>query len=248
MRNLFIGAIALLTMTLQAVPLHADTSVLYSTSGGDASLQASALFSFDGASTLKVTLTNTSTVATANNVHVLSAVFFSTTQTLTPVSAALGAGSTFYWGTTTPTTTNLGGNYQYVGGSSDLVSAVGFNSGISAVGFSIAPGVFSQGNFGTPPENVDGAAYGLVSASTTSASYDPNSNLLPDIKNSVVFTLTTPDGFSLSELGSSVRFQWGTTLDDNHVVTPVPSSLVMLGTLVGPALGLLWYRRRNAVA
>jgi hypothetical protein len=33
-----------------------------------------------------------------------------------------------------------------------------------------------------------------------------------------------------------------------HIVTPVPSSLVMLGSLLVPGLGFCWYRRRYAVS
>ena len=203
-------------------------------SGTSGPLAASANFQLSG-NTLTITLTNTSTADVLVPTDVLTGIFFNTTHTLTPVSASLN-GSTVYYASLT----NVGDGWGYASG----VSANGMNSAISSTG---AVSGLGHSNFSAASNALDGLAYGILSAGDNSAT--GNSGVTgsgPLIKNSVQFTLTAASGFSLSELGNSVLFQYGTALTDPYYTgsaapVPVPPSALLLA----PGLfGLVALRKR----
>jgi hypothetical protein len=165
-------------------------------------LSASALFDLNTTTdTLTVTLTNTSLGDAKDATAILLAVLFNSSG-LTPVSASLN-GSTVY-GTFV---NNVGEGWQYKSG----ISAHNENSGISAAGF----GVFGpDGNFYKTGQKLAGSNYGIAPAGYTNTG---NASIKdPIIQNSIEFTLKAAPGFSLSELGSSIVFQYGTSLDEPY--------------------------------
>jgi hypothetical protein len=206
--------------------------------GSSGSLAAQADFVLSG-STLTVTLTNTSTSDVLVPTDVLTGVFFNTTHTLTPVSAAVNSGSTVNYGSVV---NNVGEGWEYRAG----ISAQGRNSGISAAGL----GIFGpSGNFFAPPVMEDGLDYGILSAGDNLATGNTGvTGHGPLIQDSIVFTLTAGAGFDLSELGSTVVFQYGTATTEpsyfgqQSIPTPVPGTLTLAG--IGMA-SLLAYRRRR---
>jgi hypothetical protein len=159
----------------------------------------------------------------------LTGIFFNMTGALTPVSASLNGSSVFYGSTTNP-----GNGWGYASG----VSAHGENSAISAAGDVNGLG---HSNFSGARNALDGLGYGILSAGFTPGS-GQNGGVTghgPLIQDSVQFTLTAPSGFSLSELGSTVIFQYGTSLSDTDyagklVAVPEPGTLFLLGS------GLVW--------
>jgi hypothetical protein len=224
------AGVALMTMAW-AGPGRAD--LVFSGSSGN--LAASADFALSG-STLTVTLTNTSTHDVLVPTDVLTGLGFHTTHTLTPVSASLNGSSVFYGSLAAA---GVGAGWQYKSG----LSFHGFNSGISTVGF----GIFGpDGNFASPAVKVDGLDYGILSAGDNTATGNTGvTGHGPLIKNSVQFTLTAASGFSLSELGNSVVFQYGTALSDTHFnppPVPEPSTMAIAGL---GALGFVAYRLRR---
>ncbi len=214
-------------------------------SGSSGTLAASAQFDLTG-NTLVVTLTNTSTTNVVDPAGVLTGVFFDTTHTLTPLSASLFNGSTVHYGTLT----NVGDGWGYATG----VSAQGENSAISASG---AVNGLGHSNFSAANNSLDGIDYGLLNAGFQENT-GQNQGVTkhgPLISNAVQFLFTAGAGFSLSELGQSVVFQYGTSLSEpsfasgppvvvpNVGVVPAPPSAILLG--IGASLmGLAAYSRR----
>jgi hypothetical protein len=225
--------IKLMTALLAAAAIWAGASmsamgsfVTYSASSGG--LAASATFDLTG-STLTVTLANTATSDVLVPTDVLTAVFFDTTHVLTHDTASLN-GSSVYYGSIV---NNIGEGWQYSGG----ISAHGMNAGISATGLGIFGGNQNDPRwFYTPAQNpVDGINYGILSVGDNPAT--DNGGITsggPLVKNSIVFSLTVGSGFSLSELGNSVVFQYGTALDEPNFTapqtggSPVPEPTTML--------------------
>lgn len=209
-------------------------------SGGGFSAQAN--FSLSG-STLTVTLTDTSTAAVSSNGQTLGGLFFNTTTALTANSAALNAGSFTAFGSIV---NNVGEGWLYGHGSS--VTSSGFNSTIAAAGYTIGFGdAQAQAFYTTPVTPLDGADYALVGTGGVT----PNGGLKsPLFQNSLVFTLTVGSGFSLSELGNTVRFQMGTALSETNfeghpTAVPEPSTLAIAGL---GALGFMGYGLRRRAA
>jgi hypothetical protein len=195
---------AALAVLAGAAPGRAD--VIYSGSSGN--LSASADFNLTG-TTLTVTLTNTSLSTALVPTDVLTGVFFDTTHTLTPVSAAYANGSAIWYGAITPASAT-GDGWGYASG----VSANGMNSAISATG---AVNGLGHSNFSGANNPLQGLDYGILPAGYTGLG--ANTGITghgPLIQNSVIFTLTADPNFSLSELGDSMVFQYGTQLSETH--------------------------------
>src|SRR5262245_42572178 len=179
----------LLVLTAGSVPGRASAGLLYTGSSGN--LSASAQFDLVG-NTLTVTLTNTSTHDVLVPADVLTGVFFNTAHTLTAVSASLN-GSSVYYGSIA---NSVGAGWQYavpVGG------VQGKNAGISATGL----GKFGpNGNFYSGPTvKLGGLNYGILSAGDNPLTGNTGvTGKGPLIKDSVRFTLTAANGFTLSDL------------------------------------------------
>jgi hypothetical protein len=205
-------------------------------SGSSGSLAASVTFENVVGNQLKVTLTNTSTNDVLVPADILTAVFFNTTATLTPDSAALAAGSTVLFGITEGAD-GVGGEWAFKQG---VLAGVTQNSGISSAGY----GIFGSGDRFPgidldTPDAPNGLNYGITSASDNQAT--GNSKVTGDeplIKNSVVFFL---DGWTLGNVDgliSGIRFQYGTALDEGDfgitelelVHAPEPASMLLTGT------------------
>jgi hypothetical protein len=239
MRSLASAVVALVTFAAVSMPRSANAGMYFAAASGD--LSASAYFDLIG-NTLTITVTNNSTADVLLPTDVLTGVFFNTAHSLTPVSASLNGSSVFYGSIVN----SVGEGWQYQAFATN--AAQGKNAGISAAGL----GLFGpNGNFysGSNP-NLQGLSYGLLSAGDNSAT--GNSGVTgkgPLIKNSVIFTLNAGNGFSLSDLGETIVFQYGTDLSETHfsaedppfpVSAPEPTSIVLWG--VGIA-GLMLRRR-----
>jgi len=179
---------------------------------------------------------------------VLTGLFFNTTNPLTPVSASLNGSSVLYGSLVN----NVGEGWQYKSG----VSAQGKNSGISATGL----GIFGPtGNFFAPGQILNGLNYGILSAGDNTGTGNAGvTGHGPLSKNSVAYTLTANAPFSLSELGSTVVFQYGTSTTEPPLtgsclrdctpppqVVPEPSTWIMLVTGTLGLLGYGWSRRQT---
>ncbi len=230
---LVVIGVALLSL-VWACPSKAD---LFYESGPPSSTDRSASVDFSlSGTTLTVTLTNTSTVTTTPDATwVLGAVGFnSTSSALTPVSATVPSGSTLLGSVVN----NVGEGWQYESG----ISFHSYNSGISETGL----GVFGpDGNFYSPGVKLDGSDYGVVGSAGTNGS-NPSVKE-PLVESTIVFTLTTPSGFTLADLGSTVVFQYGTdlsepTLTGDLVPVPEPSTMAIAGL---GALGFMGYGLRR---
>jgi hypothetical protein len=242
MRKIAISLAMFATVALASGTIARADTVTFSGSGTNPAsgqaLSASADFTLTG-STLTVTLTNTSAADVLVPSDVLTGVFFSSNGTLTPVSALLNTGSTVFFGSDGGG--NVGGEWVYTNG---LVGAPGgATKGIYSAGFGFA----ADPNFGgtnlQDPDGVDGLQYGITSAGDNTGNGNAavtGGNAL--IKNSVVFTLTVANGFTLASI-TDVSFQYGTALNEPNLTNiPEPTSMLLLGSgLVGLAAGL---RRR----
>jgi hypothetical protein len=229
-----LGFGAVLTLAVWSNPIRAD-SVTFSGSSGN--LSASAIFNLTG-NTLTVTLINTSSADVLVPEDVLGGLYFNTTHTLTPLSASLN-GSTVFYGSLS----NVGDGWAYGSG----VSAQGKNSGITSMG---AVNGIGFSNFSATHTQLQGLDYGILSAGDDSSTANKGvTKHGPLIKNSVQFTLTAAPGFSLSELGPTVVFQYGTSLSEPHFTgVPEPGSVTsMIAMLLGFA-GLYGLRRLGRAA
>ena len=209
--------------------------------GSSGSLSAGVTFTTSGGN-LIVTLTNTSTTDALVNADILTAVFWSSSVTLSPVSATAALGSVYDF----PTVTNVGGEWAYNSGFS---GPAGTNQGISSTGVNLFG---PHDRFDTTsnllgPDSPGGVQFGIAPAGD-----DPltgNGNQLVGeglIKNEVTFVLSGWSG-SLASI-TDVWFQYGTSLTEpgfGGERTPEPATLVLMG--VGAA-GLWLARRRKNLA
>ncbi|HOE66418.1 MAG TPA: PEP-CTERM sorting domain-containing protein [Candidatus Hydrogenedentes bacterium] len=164
----------------------------------------------------------------------LTGVFFTLAgdPALTSLSAVLTAGSTVFFGGTSPGNV-VGGEWAYASGLNGAPR--GANQGISSSGLGLFgaatfPGANLQG-----PNAVNGMQYGIVSLGDNPATGNaPVTGSNAFIHNAVVFTLgNLPMDFSLHDI-SNVSFQYGTSLTEPNFpgdtpVVPEPASFVLLG-------------------
>ncbi len=218
------------------------TPITFTGSGTDSAsgnaLSASATFNVVG-NDLNITLQNLGAGATQPG-DVLTILYFNLngTPALTPVSAALGSGSSLI----NPglDSGSIGGNWQY----KNTSGPGGATAGISTTGI----GQFGPtGNFGTPTAPVDGVGFGIVNGLGS----HPNGGLNRTLVNSsLVFDLILPAGYDLTSI-TDVGFQYGTSTDEPYVAgttTSQTSSVPDGGAtalLLGSALaGMALLRRK----
>lgn len=217
------------------------SSVIFTGSLVSSNLSASATFADLGGGELQITLVNAYSHDTPDQSHVLTGIFFSGADGLAPVSATAGTGSVEWVGGTSSapeSSSVLGTQWEYLSGLSGAPS--GATAGISSTGL----GLFGQGNFASPGANLDGSAYGLVSAGYAGSDGDGLSNN-QYIQNAMVFVLSGFSG-SLANI-SDVSFQYGTDLLTEPNVTgnlepiPEPASIVIFALAMG--LWVVWRLR-----
>lgn len=206
-------AVALATVVIacnvQAAITFSGSSTITS-SGVSTGVSASATFSTDGHGDLTVTLVNTFTGDTPDQAHVLTALFFSGANGLTEVqNSAVAPGGSKEWNVGNQIVpvdggSVLGQQWEYLSGISGAPGNA--TAGISSTGF----GIFGSGNFAANGANVDGSAYGILSAGYDGSTGDGLMNHGPYIQNSMMFTLSGFNG-NLSGI-NDVFFQYGTTL------------------------------------
>jgi MYXO-CTERM domain-containing protein len=241
--------------TLLASPGARADFITFTGSGNDGgqgsgtNLAASVTFDLSG-TTLKVTLQNTTLNSVGgvwHNADVLTAVYWNSASTsgATPVSAALGAGSTLVNTGGTAKPPPLGSQWEYATTSPMTYAGVSINQGIGSSGLDI----FGSGNFSTPGNHLDGSGWGIISTSDTIPA-DGALNTSPFVQDTVVFSLTVPQGTTLDDV-DNVVFQFGTSSSEpsfqgHPSVVPEPPAalLVGIGVLGLGALGL-WRRRRG---
>lgn len=244
LRRLFAGiaAVAVLTGTAFATTFTATDTFGRS---------AEAIFSVSGTN-LQVTLTNTSQADVLDPTFVLTALFFSGANGLTPVSALLPTGTIVYNGPSNGG--NVGGEWAYQSGFT--TAPHGATAGISSSGLSPSS-LFGSPNFGTlnlqGPPALDGLQYGITSAGDIFSTPQNNGDLTKNalIKNSVVFTLgNLAADFDINSI-SNVSFQYGTSSNDPNITppqgpTPVPEpgTLLLLG--IGGFGLAVWGKRRKS--
>lgn len=198
------GAILLLILALAFAGQASADSITFTGSSGN--LSASALFTLSG-NTLTVTLSNTSMMDVLVPTDVLTAVWFNTSSSLNPLSASLNGSSVFYG-----SIGNVGDGWGYYSGLAG--AGQGMNSGITAAGFGIGGG---HSNFSGAHNALGGLDYGLLSKGDNPATGNAGvTKHGPLVKNSTQFNFLVGQGFSLSELGNSVIFQYGTSLSESH--------------------------------
>ena len=226
-----------------SIAVASDTAiaaVTFATTNASQNLSAGATFADLGGGKLQITLSNTFVGDTPDQSHVLTGLFFSGLNGLTPVSATAGLGSVEWAGATSSApdgSSVLGTEWGYGTGS----APGGATAGIVSAGY-YTPG---SGNFASPGDMLDGSAYGILSAGYAGSDLDGLNNR-PYIQDSMVFVLTNFTG-SLAGI-SDVSFQYGTTLSEpallNAPQIPEPSTAAYLGT--ARAAVILRLRRRSS--
>lgn len=220
----------------------AASSAIYTATSGN--LSAKVDFELNTATgRLSVLLTDTSLTAATVPADVLTGIFFNATSKLTPISASLNGSDVIEGPLDNP---GDGWGYQ------SRVDAHGKNSAISATG---AVDGLGHSDFSAAENTLDGIGYGLVGAAGISA--NAKSGLTqhgPLIENSVLFILQAAVGFNLSQLGNSVIFQYGSSLDEAHgtsalpIVTgsatpvgavPVPAAIWLVGSALAGVFGVV---------
>jgi hypothetical protein len=239
-KHFIFWTLSILALAMTFAGQASASAITYSGSSGN--LSATVTFSLIG-NTLTVTLSNTSASDVLVPTDVLTAVWFTNTHTLTPVSANLNGSSVFYG-----SLSNVGNGWGYYSGLAG--EGQGKNDGIAAAGFGIGGG---HSNFSGAHNSLGGVDYGLLSAGDKSSTGNSGvKNHGPLIENSAQFLLTAGNGFTLSELGNTVVFQYGSDLDESHFTgrleadpVPEPGTLAMLGS---GAIGLAAFLRRKIKA
>lgn len=235
----------MLGLGISAAPVFA-TEFSFSGSGTDTdsgnALSALATFDITG-NDLKITLQNTGAAATQPG-DVLTIVYFNIngTPSLTPVSAALGSGSSLINPGTDPG--SIGGNWQY----KNLSGPNGATAGISTTGI----GQFGpSGNFGGTTAHLGGVTFGIVDGLGTHPNGGMDHTLIND---SIVFDLTLPAGFDVTSI-TDVGFQYGTSSGETFVPSTPPvrtvpdggSTAILLGAALA-GMGLYGAKHRTSNA
>lgn len=235
MKNVNASVAAVMLLALVAVPMNAQ-AVTYGASSG--TLAASVDFSLAG-NTLVVVLTNTSTTDVLVPADLLTGVFFSSNGTLTPVSATSG-GPTYLNGVQiNGAGTVVGGEWAYGAGLSGVPGGAG--QGISSAGFGLFGNATFPGANLSGPAAVDGLQYGITAAGDNVATQNGGVANSEITQNSVVFTFTVSNSFSLPSL-RKISFQYGTSLSEPNIPCcdrqlPEPGTVMLLGSsLVGIGL------------
>jgi hypothetical protein len=226
------------------------------------------VFDNSTAGQLKVGLTNTSLTDVLVPADVLTALFFSTSISLTPFSATLPSGSTVFYDADGQAVGGVvGGEWAYKtgltgapGGATSGISSSGFSGGVSFGSADRFPGADLES-----PAAPDGLQYGILSAGdntlTGNTGVTGSGGL---IKNAVDFILTlavASDVFDLTTL-TKVSFQYGTSLTEpnlsggcdpsnpscsgggNTPPVPLPAAFWLFGSALA-GLGLIGVRRRR---
>jgi hypothetical protein len=281
-----VGFLAFTTLVLSGLAKPGKADIIFSSqpfSVGGVPVSAQADFHLSG-TTLTVTLTNNETGAATGSATTLTGLIFNssgaqavgpfvTTADGTASAAALNTvpaapslvPSSFVNTDSLPSSAlkndALGQNWNFVEDATKVGTVFsGFNSAIHVTGYSLNGGLGGDGNFASNGVKLDGGAgYGIDSANNTDFTVDgfTNSKNQPLVNNLIVFTLTTPAGFSLSGIGSTVEFAYGTNpegvagtgdvINTEPPPVPEPTRLVALSSLCGIGLiGLVWRRRSQA--
>ena len=198
-------------------------------------------------SDLIVTLTNTSTFDALVPTDILTAIFFDipSDPLLTRVSALVPlSSSVLVVGTganVTPGDRNVGGEWAY----KNNLMVNGNNQGVSSVGLNIfGPGDLFPGPDLVPPTTPDGINLGITSAGDNILTGNGGIQGQWLTKNAVVFTLSGYSGEPDADI-DSVRFQYGTALDETSIIVPEPGTLVLSSLAVAGLAVSSLRRRRN---
>lgn len=208
---------------------------------------ASADFELSG-NVLTVLLTNLADLGGNKAVptDVLTGLTFSTSSQLTPVSVSAPKDTTVWFGTAS--NPGDGWGYGYGGDYHGLNNVVTSSGAFKGVGHSSFPNPAAVGSA------LQGLDYGILT-DNFSGNANGGAKHGPLFENSLLFTFTALKDFTLSQLGSSVIFQYGTstsepsftgTLESGPTApsaVPEPSSIALLG-LGGIGLMIGAYRRR----
>jgi len=237
---LAVASLLITSLAAQAGTLTFSANGTNTVSGNNNHLSAAVIFDYDGSSVLKVTLQNTASGGAYVPSDVLTDLFWTSTSsaTLTPVSAALGSGSTL---TNAPATYDLGKEWQYLTG---LSGPGGTNTGIGSSGL----GIFCDGNFSANGNHTDGMNYGIINGLNANANPAAQSGTFAN--NTMVFTLNVGSGFSLNSIGN-VYFQYGTSLSEPLLAgtpsspsnVPEPGAVTLLASM--GVVSLQFVRRRS---
>lgn len=208
----------LCVLSLMLVGMNRASAYTFSYTGKDVNSQtgstlfAEAIFDYDGGTQLLVTLRNLSPNGVLAPSDVLTALFFNSnpSDTMTPLYAQAEATAKLL---NAPAKFNLGKEWDF---ERKISGPKGSNAGISAAGF----GVFNQGNFDLPGNNVQGWEYGIVSSINPGASKPTQTATL--LQGGMVFAFEVDKNFSQKLLGN-VYFQFGSSFSDT-LVTGVPGA------------------------
>lgn len=244
-------ALAAATAVITAVRPALGQSLVFDGSN-NAGLAAQATFTQSG-SDLYILLTNTAAGPSTQNADALTGVFFDASGVtgLTAGSASLAPGA-FYL----PTDANVDSLGKYWGFVNGVQSGSLPRYGIGAAGF----GIFGTDTAFDPASSgndIDGANYGIVSASTSAL---PAGGQSPFVNNQVVFVLHGWTGGTLTQDSiSNLVFQYGSALSEPTVPgqphtngnggqeVPEPGLAAFLGSGVLASIPLIKRRRRRHV-
>ncbi len=246
--------LAVICSCLLLLPVHANSAIIVSVGNPGDALAASATFEMTtynfgsgDVSALMITLTNTSTLPTANNGNVLTGLLWTQDLGTLPTGSAGFDGTAVLIpggsGDIAPAVSNNGqwvlannpGGTAWIipGGPPDYYQPNDFSAysyGLSTAGI----GIFS---------NVDGEDYGIVAAGTD-LSLDGLPNKPPKIDQTAIFYIayTPPAGGGLPPI-TMATFLFGTA--GGNVPVPIPSAAWLIVSGLIPFIRL---RRKRSIA